>query len=114
MSRKRPAIHHHDQSVNVTLSADGSALLVTGSINFQNVVRLRDSGKQLLSQTSASALTVNLAELQHSDNAGLVLLISWLRDAQDIKKTLTFDYVPHYLQQMAQVFGLYSILFENH
>ena len=105
--------HTHDQTVFVKLSDDRAALLVEGSVNFKNVVRLRQAGKELLAQQTTAVVAVDLAKVKNSDNAGLVLLIAWMGDAKHVKKNLVFQHVPDFLQRMAQVFGLQSILFQQ-
>lgn len=104
-------IHHHDQTVAINFSADRSSLVVTGSINFKNVVKLRREGKHLLMQIAHSAVSIDLRGIQDSDNSGLVLLTAWVEDAKLLKKKVTFHNAPAFLLRMAQVFGLQSILF---
>jgi phospholipid transport system transporter-binding protein len=114
MTASKPLpIHHHDQGVAVNFSDDRSALEVMGSVNFKNVVKLRREGQRLLAQWSPAAATIDLQKIQNSDNSGLVLLVAWVEDAQKMKKTVTFRNVPEFLQRMAQVFGLQSILFNT-
>ncbi len=106
-------IHHHDQTVAINFSRDRSALEVTGAVNFKNVVKLRQQGKHLLAQHPQAVVPIDLQGIQTSDNSGLVLLVAWVEDARDVQKTLKFQHVPDFLQRMAQVFGLQSVLFEN-
>lgn len=97
-------------AVAVTLSDDGAALLVTGVINFKNVVKLREHGKQLLARQAHPLVIIDLQAVARSDNSGLVLLIAWMRDARELGKTIAFRHVPDFLKRMAEVFGLNSIL----
>jgi ABC-type transporter Mla MlaB component len=106
-------VHHHDQTVAVNLNKDRSALAVVGAVNFKNVVKLRQNGKHLLAQYPQAVVPIDLQGIQNSDNSGLVLLVAWVEDARDMQKTVTFQHVPDFLQRMAQVFGLQSILFET-
>src|SRR5690348_404502 len=97
-------------NVAVTLSDDGAALLVTGVINFKNVVKLRHQGKQWLARQALTLVVIDLQAVAKSDNSGLVLLVAWMRDARELGKTVNFRHVPDFLQRMSEVFGLNSIL----
>ncbi|MBS0350035.1 MAG: STAS domain-containing protein [Proteobacteria bacterium] len=95
----------------LTWSEDGQELQVHGSINFKNVVRLRQEGQAWLAERAPEDSTVDLGAVTQSDNSGLVLLVSWFQDAKKYKKRLRFVNIPQFVQQMAQVFGLNTILF---
>lgn len=104
---------HHKSIVSVKLGDDGAVFLVVGSVSFDNVVKLRNQGKQLLMKQTAPVITVDLRGVEKSDNSGLVLLVIWLQDAREAEKKLVFQNVPHFLERMAEVFGLYSLLFKK-
>lgn len=97
-------------NVTVTLSEDGQALQVSGVINFSNVVKLRQQGKQLLAQQTQPLVVIDLQAVKQSDNSGLVLLVAWMRDARALGKTINFRQTPDFLLGMAEVFGLKTIL----
>lgn len=104
----------HGRLGSVKPSHEANVLAVAGFLNFKNVVALRNQGKQWLQQSGGgSAVTIDLQAVENSDNSGLVLLVAWMRDAHAVKKTLVFRHVPTFLQRMAQVFGLQSILFNS-
>jgi ABC-type transporter Mla MlaB component len=100
-------------AVSVLPGADPATLLVAGSVSFSNVVKLRNHGKQLLQQSTQPQLTFDLQKVEDSDNSGLVLLVAWMQDAKHVNKTILFRHVPDFLQRMAQVFGLHSMLFNK-
>jgi anti-anti-sigma factor len=103
---------NHDAVVSASLSEDRGILSVVGTIRFHNVVKLRNAGKHLLAQKTPATINVDLQSVENSDNSGLVLLVAWMRDARHVNKSLVYQNVPDFLQRMAQVFGLRSILFK--
>jgi ABC-type transporter Mla MlaB component len=105
--------HHHNQTVAINFSSDRHECRVSGYINFKNVMKLRRDGQRLWTESPHSTLTVDLGGVEGSDNSGLVLLVAWLRDAREREKKLVYNNVPEFLQTMAQVFGLGSILFKT-
>jgi ABC-type transporter Mla MlaB component len=111
-SENKAQVHHHDQTVAVNLTSDQRACRVTGYINFKNVMKLRKNGKHLFGANPDSNITIDLGGIDGSDNSVLVLLVAWLRDAQEFDKKITYTNVPEFLQSMAQVFELSSILFK--
>lgn len=86
---------------------------MSGYINFKNVIKLRQEGKKLFALNPHSHVKIDLHGIEGSDNSVLVLLIAWLRDARDLQKKLVYCNVPEFLQSMAKVFGLSSILFKT-
>ncbi len=89
---------------------EAGVLQVIGSVNFKNVVKLRNQGQYWLAQQTSQAVVVDLQGVASSDNSGLVLLVAWLRDARHAQKTLVFRHVPKFLLRMAEVFGLNSVI----
>lgn len=110
-NRKQELLHGRLGSVKP--SDEPNVLAVAGFLNFKNVVNLRNQGKEWLQQPSAAEVIIDLKEVENSDNSGLVLLVAWMRDAANVKKTIVFRHVPNMLQRMAQLFGLQSILFKS-
>lgn len=111
-TEKTRQIHHHDQTVAINLNHDQSECRVNGYINFKNVMKLRKDGQKLFTLYPHADVKINLHGIEGSDNSVLVLLIAWLRDARKLQKKLIYCNVPDFLQSMAQVFGLSSILFK--
>jgi phospholipid transport system transporter-binding protein len=110
-NRKQELLHGRLGSVKP--SQEPNVLAVAGFLNFKNVVALRHQGKEWLQQPGTAEVAIDLREVENSDNSGLVLLVAWMRDAHAARKTLVFRHVPVFLQRMAQVFGLQSILFKT-
>lgn len=97
--------------VSVKFNPDRTALLVSGRLNFVDVVEIRKMGKELIHEFLDTTVIMDLTEVKSGDNSGLVLLLAWLRDARDLGKTLVFTQVPDFLSRMARVFELEDILF---
>jgi phospholipid transport system transporter-binding protein len=95
------------------ISISGESLDVAGAINFKNVDKLRNQGKQLIAQQSSARIVINLQAIVSTDNSGLVLLIAWMRDARQLGKTVIYTHVPNFMESMSQVFGLHTILFKS-
>jgi len=100
-------------SASIEFSDNQSTLNVAGVLNFSNVVSLRNQGKKLLAQSAAPLVLINLDGIGKSDNSGLALLLAWIRDAHQLNKKIIFQNVPDFLNRMAQVFELHSILFKE-
>ncbi len=99
--------------VSVKFNPDRTALLVTGRLNFMDVVEMRENGKVLFNEFVESEVILDLNEVKSSDNSGLVLLVAWIRDAHSMGKSIVYTQVPEFLFRMAHVFGLENLLF-NH
>lgn len=106
-------IHHHDQTVAINLFDGQNECKVSGYINFKNVMKLRKDGKKLFTLCPHAEVIIDLHGIEGSDNSVLVLLVAWLRDARNMQKKLIYSNVPQFLQTMANVFGLGSILFKT-
>jgi anti-anti-sigma regulatory factor len=55
-------------------------------------------------------ISIDLAGVTRSDSAGLALLIEWLRESEQLGKTITFLNMPAQMQSIARVCGLDGIL----
>ncbi|HEB59139.1 MAG TPA: STAS domain-containing protein [Gammaproteobacteria bacterium] len=53
---------------------------------------------------------VDLAEVHHTDSAGLALLIEWMREARDRNVDIAFQHLPDQLLRIARASGLADIL----
>lgn len=92
--------------MSALIQRDG-ILQVTGDINFDTVVALREEGDRYIQKASADdILTFDLSAAQYVDSSILPLLISWLRSGQSHQVQVGFSNVPSALQQIAKVCGL--------
>ncbi len=99
--------------VSVKFNPDRTALLVSGRLNFMDIVEIRNKGKTLIHEFVDTTVMMDLTEVKSGDNSGLVLLVAWLRDARNSGKALVFTGIPEFLSRMARVFGLQELLFEK-
>jgi len=85
----------------------GSWLLV-GDLSFTTVPALR--GGLDMKSADRTRISIDLAGVTRSDSAGLALLIEWLRESEQLGKTITFLNMPAQMQSIARVCGLDGIL----
>jgi len=88
----------------VSLEQNDQTLRIIGALTFKSVPNVRLQG--LESINALSDIKVDLKDVTHTDSAGLVLLLEWLRTAQTLKKTLTFIHIPDQLLALANVSGV--------
>lgn len=85
--------------------------LVKGSLNFDTVPYLNLRGRQLIAVNPASIF--DLRAVTNSDNAGLALLIAWIKYAKQLNKTVQFCNISEQLLAIAKVCGLYDTIKAN-
>lgn len=95
--------------VTISKLAQPNTYQIKGEIDFANVIVVRQEGKDILSKAT-DAVTFDFANVNKSNSAGLLLLISWLRDALRFKKQIHFHNVPQPLVRAARVSNLQTIL----
>jgi phospholipid transport system transporter-binding protein len=78
--------------------------LVVGELNFTTVPTLSTRGKQLISASPMPIFDLRLTS--SSDNAGLALLVGWMRYAKKLNKSLRFVNLPTQLLEIAKISGL--------
>lgn len=82
--------------------------LVSGALNFNTAPQLNARGGQLI---AASPMPIfDFAGVTNSDNAGLALLITWIRHAKHLHKAVKFCHIPPQLLAIAKVSGLYNAI----
>lgn len=74
-----------------------------------------DSAGGLLSEIAdltydASAIAVDLREVERSDSAGVAVLIAWMRSARQAQRDIRFLNMPSQMLNIARVSGLDVIL----
>ena len=85
---------------------------VSGALTFDTVPDLyRNSAGWFQSDTGD--LTLDLAQVTHTDSAGLALLVEWLRRARDGKRRLRFTNVPTQMQTLIRINGLQDALLDK-
>ena len=87
---------------------------IKGELNFNTVAKLYREDQWLIGSKDWKgggslphhSLEFDLAEVTSCDSAGLVLLLSWMRDAKRDNKVLHFINIPHKLLDIASISGL--------
>ena len=93
-----------------TLAIDGDVLALTGVLDFDTVVALREQGEQWIAGPAPAAFTLDLAAVEYSSSAGLALLLDWLRTAARCDKQARLSGMPADMQALARVGGLEAVL----
>lgn len=82
--------------------------LVKGELNFDTVPELYKRGCQLIAASPKPIF--DLQQVSRSDNAGLTLLVSWVRCAKHLNKTIRFINLPKQLLDVIDLSDLKTII----
>jgi phospholipid transport system transporter-binding protein len=93
-----------------TATVSGSTLLLSGVLDYESVIELDKTGRTWLQNCASSKVQVDLAQITYSGSVGLVLLLGWLRCAQELKKTLMILHLPEFMIALAKVGGIEDFL----
>jgi len=91
------------------ITREGARLQLSGVLDHASVPSLREQGRTLIAQGSGP-LVLDCAGVEHSNSAGLALLLAWLRDAQAAGCSLTIASLPSELRQIAEVSDALELL----
>lgn len=91
------------------ITAEGARLHLAGMLDHASVPTLREQGRALIGQGSGP-LVLDCAGVEHSNSAGLALLLAWLRDAQAAGRPLSIAHLPSELRQIAEVSDALALL----
>lgn len=93
------------------MNENASTRTVVGALTFETVPDLyRNSANWF---QSAGELTLDLAQVERTDSAGLALLIEWLRCAKAANLTLRFANIPAQVQTLLRINGLQDALLHS-
>lgn len=92
---------------NIKLNGD-STLKISGALNVDTVVRLRELGAQLIKTMHAPL--IDLEGVTTCDSAALALLTALARDAKKEGKEARFVHVPSHLMAIARLSALDRVL----
>ena len=81
--------------------------LLTGRLDFKSVPSLSQAPQ---GWSATKKLTIDLAGVEYSNSAGLVLLTAWLRFAKANAITMNFINPPAQMRAIAKLSGLETIL----
>lgn len=84
-------------------------LRVSGELNFDSVVMLREKGAALLKEAD-SKCEIDLSGVTRAGSAGVSLLLSWLRCAAAREIELVYSHLPADLLGVARVSGIDQFL----
>lgn len=94
---------------HANLEVDESGLLrLSGTLDFSSVPGLWEQCRAALA--SAATWDIDLGQVEHSNSAGLSLLLSCLREAERVGKTVHFLNVPSQMLDIARVSDLDQLL----
>jgi len=91
------------------ITREGARLQLSGVLDHASVPSLREQGRTLIAQGSGP-LVLDCAGVEHSNSAGLALLLAWLRDSQAAGCSLTIAGLPSELRQIAEVSDALELL----
>ena len=96
-----------------TLQTRRNQLAVAGDLTFATVPALWREVQVLLQSSKvdeAERVTVDLAQVGHSDSSGVALLVAWLNQAQQFGRTVQFINAPAQMRALVQVASLTELL----
>ena len=93
------------------MNVSSSTQTVAGALTFETVPGLYQNSSSWFS--GAGDLTIDLAQVERTDSAGLALLIEWLRCAQAANRKLHFANIPLQVQTLIRINGLQDALLSS-
>lgn len=85
-------------------------LLLSGVLDHRTGPALREAGRRLIQNSSASNLVLDCSAVEKSSSVGLSLLLAFMRDARAAGKSLSARALPRDMQEIARVSGLHELL----
>ena len=92
------------------LEFEGAGMRLGGIVDFTTVAALEMEGDQWLREQAPILCRLDLGGISHCNSAATALLLSWLRTAHSVGKTLTIENVPQALRGMMHLAGLEELL----
>jgi len=92
------------------VTRNNEALLVTGDIIVDTVVKLRRMGDSLIHEINEPGIDFDFKDVKQSDSSGLSLMMAWKRTAKKANKTIQFVNVPPSLKAIATLCNVSEIL----
>jgi anti-anti-sigma factor len=89
-----------------TITFTDDCMRVAGGIDFASVIALARDGEAWLKSQAPSRCRVDLGAVSSCNSAGTALLVSWLRTAAALDKTLVIERVPENLAALLALGGL--------
>ncbi|MFV1997921.1 MAG: lipid asymmetry maintenance protein MlaB [Acidiferrobacterales bacterium] len=98
-----------DYNQVATLEGNGDPLKVKGALTFATVPALA-SLAQHRTGFGKDNLVIDLADVTHSDSAGLALLLQWVAEIRTAGYELRFINIPHQVEDFIRINGLAQLL----
>lgn len=93
-----------------SLSFSGDRMCVSGQIDFASVIPLELEGETWLRREAPDACVVDMGDVRQCNSAGAALLLSWLRTAGTVGKTLSIENMPENLLAQVHLADLEDVL----
>lgn len=92
----------------IQYDGDSQCYLISGELTLE-------TAKAVLAETESqfdksAQLDIDLAQVSRADSAGLALLITWMRQAKQSDKKISFAHLPAQMLAIAKASGLDTIL----
>ena len=97
----------HAQSAKI-IRRDTRSYGVRGNLTFESVSDLWRQGGELFAEQTV--LEIDLAEVKHTDSAGLALLVEWLREASRHGGRIRYFNLPEQMLALARAGNLEQML----
>jgi phospholipid transport system transporter-binding protein len=97
-----------NDSYSIVLNAETNIIKMAGELTFSTVGTALTETEELF--TSITDLDIDLADVSHSDSAGLALLVHWVRTAKTNNKKIVFHNIPSQILSIADASGLDKLL----
>ena len=98
----------HPASRASLTDAGAGRFRLAGWVGFTTVMVILEKSRELFGE--ASEITIDLADVEYINSAGLALLIEWLRWAKSKERTLRFENVPATALAMASICEIEPLL----
>jgi phospholipid transport system transporter-binding protein len=83
-------------------------LKLVGDLSFRSVPRLLENSLDMIREVPE--ITVDLADVERSDSAGVALLVQWMREVRSQGKSITYLNIPSQMLAIARVSSLDTVL----
>ena len=83
-------------------------LKLVGDLSFRSVPRLLEASLDMIREVPE--ITVDLADVERSDSAGVALLVQWMREVRSQGKSITYLNIPSQMLAIARVSSLDAVL----
>ena len=85
-------------------------ICLSDALSFGTVPELNKKGRRFIEKSLQQLVIVDFANVTSADNAGVALLISWVRYANSIDKEISFINLPKQLMDLIDANALNDIL----